>query len=372
MKRQLKTAGVLIASFSLLLTAACSAERESDTPEGGSEEGGLIGISMPTRSLERWNKDGAQLEENLAELGYETSLQYADNKVDQQVAQIQNLINKDPKVLIIAPIDGSALDPVLQTAANADIKVIAYDRLLEDTEHVDYSVTFDNYEVGKLQGDYIVESLGLSDGEGPFNFEPFAGSPDDPNAAFFFAGAWDVLNPYIEDEQLVVPSGKAPKDNDGWPNIGIQAWSSDEAQAEMENRLNSFYADGQPVDAVLAPNDALSLGIQQALDGAGYSVDSEGPILTGEDADEANVKAILAGRQGMTVWKDTRVLAERVAKMTDQIVTGADVEVNDTETYDNGAKVVPTYLLEPEAVTKDSVESSLVESGFYSAEDLGL
>jgi len=371
MTSHFKKAGIIVASFSLLLTAACSAERSSADESSDGEAGGLVGISMPTRSLERWNKDGAQLEEDLADLGYETSLQYAENKVDQQVAQIQNLINKDPKVLIIAPIDGSALDPVLKSAADADISVIAYDRLLEDTEHVDYSVTFDNYEVGKLQAEYIVDALDLEDGEGPYNFEPFAGSPDDPNAAFFFSGAWDVLLPYIESDQLEVPSGKAPEDNEGWPNIGIQAWSSDEAQAEMENRLNSFYADGQPVEAVLAPNDALSLGIQQALKGAGYSAD-DWPVLTGQDADEANVRAILDGRQGMTVWKDTRVLAERVAQMTDQIVTGEEVEVNDTETYDNGAKVVPTYLLEPEAITEDTVESSLVDSGFYSAEDLGL
>ncbi|MBE7699477.1 sugar-binding protein [Oerskovia sp. Sa1BUA8] len=353
---------------------ACSSER-SGGESGGDETGGgdtpLIGIAMPTRSLERWNNDGAHLEELLAGSGYETTLQYADNKVDQQITQLQNMINQGADVLVIASIDGTALGPVLDAAAKEEIPVIAYDRLINDSEHVDYYATFDNEKVGTLQGEFIVETLGLEGNAGPFNLEPFAGSPDDNNARFFFKGAWDVLTPYVESGQLVVPSGKAPATVDDWTTIGIQGWESAKAQSEMENRLNSFYTD-KKVNVVLSPNDSLALGIEQALEGSGYAVGAGWPLVTGQDADEANVKNMLAGKQAMTVWKDTRTLGDQVAKMVGQIVEGEEVEVNDTETYDNGVKVVPSFLLDPQVVTADTVQTSLVDSGFYTADKLGL
>ncbi|MDR2931186.1 MAG: sugar-binding protein [Propionibacteriaceae bacterium] len=360
--------------------AACSQDRNATggTSTSGaattatSTDGGLVGIAMPTKSLERWNNDGAHLVEVLEGMGYTTSLQYADNKVDQQISQIQNMINSDPKVLVIASIDGTALSPVLQTAADKGIKVIAYDRLINDTPNVDYYATFDNYQVGKLQGTYIEEQLDLKNAAGPFNLEPFAGSPDDNNAKFFFSGAWDILSPYVTSGKLVVPSGKAPATNDDWASIGIQAWKSETAQSEMQNRLNSFYTGGKKVNAVLSPNDSLALGIEQALEGAGYTVGTDWPIITGQDADLANVKNMLDGKQSMTVWKDTRSLGDQVAKMVDQIIKGSKVDTNDTETYDNGNKVVPSYLLDPQVVTKDTVESALVGSGFYTADQLGL
>jgi putative multiple sugar transport system substrate-binding protein len=361
------TAGLIVG------LSACSQERESGGEEtGGSAEDTLIGIAMPTKSLERWNRDGSHLEELLQDAGYETTLQYADNKVDQQITQIQNMINQGADVLVIASIDGTALAPVLEDAAAADITVIAYDRLINDTPNVDYYATFDNEKVGTLQGQFIEEALDLKNAAGPFNLEPFAGSPDDNNAKFFFSGAWDVLLPYVEEGKLVVPSGKAPASNDDWASIGIQGWGSDTAQAEMENRLNSFYGGGQKVNVVLSPNDSLALGIAQALEGAGYVPGTDWPVLTGQDADQANVLNMLANKQSMTVWKDTRALGDQVAKMVGQIVEGGTVDVNDEETYDNGVKVVPTYLLDPQVVTPDTVESVLVDSGFYKAEDLGL
>ncbi|MET4226031.1 putative multiple sugar transport system substrate-binding protein [Oerskovia enterophila] len=363
------------AGMTLLFGAltACSSERAGEG-SGGGETGTdtpLIGIAMPTRSLERWNNDGAHLEELLGGAGYETTLQYADNKVDQQITQLQNMINQGADVLVIASIDGTALGPVLDAAAKEEIPVIAYDRLINDSEHVDYYATFDNEKVGTLQGEFIAEQLGLAGGAGPFNLEPFAGSPDDNNARFFFKGAWDVLSPYVEKGQLVVPSGKAPATVEDWTTIGIQGWESAKAQSEMENRLNSFYTD-KKVDVVLSPNDSLALGIEQALEGGGYTPGDAWPLVTGQDADEANVKNMLAGKQAMTVWKDTRTLGDQVATMVQQIVDGEEVEVNDTTTYDNGVKVVPSYLLDPQVVTADTVQSSLVDSGFYTAEKLGL
>ncbi|MFS0703835.1 multiple monosaccharide ABC transporter substrate-binding protein [Cellulomonas sp. 179-A 9B4 NHS] len=366
----LVTAGLLVGSL-----AACSQERDSGSDGGDASaapEETLVGISMPTKSLERWNRDGAHLDELLQGASYETTLQYADNKVDQQITQLENMINQGADVLVIAPIDGTTLGPVLEQAASQDITVIAYDRLINDSENVDYYATFDNYEVGKMQGEYIVEQLDLENAAGPFNLEPFAGSPDDNNAKFFFSGAWDVLKPFVDEGKLVVPSGKAPASNDDWQSIGIQGWGSDSAQAEMENRLNSFYGGGQQVDVILSPNDSLALGIAQALAGNGYAPGPDYPVLTGQDADLANVQNMLAGKQSMTVWKDTRTLGDQVAKMVGQIIEGDEVQVNDEETYDNGVKVVPTYLLPPVVVTPDTVESSLVDSEFYTADDLGL
>ena len=349
--------------------AACSSERTSDV--SGAKSGGLVGIAMPTKSLERWNKDGTHLEALLKKAGYKTTLQYADNKVDQQITQIQNLINQNPAVLVVASIDGTALAPVLASAAKNGIKVVAYDRLINDTKAVDYYATFDNYKVGQLQGQYIEKKLGLKDGKGPFNLEPFAGSPDDNNAKFFFSGAWDVLQPYVKSGKLVVKSGKAPANDAKWASIGVQGWSSDTAQSEMQNRLNSFYATGK-VDVVLSPNDSLALGIEQALQGAGYKVGQDWPLVTGQDADKANVVNLLAGKQSMTVWKDTRALGDQTAKMVDQMLKGSKVQVNDTKSYNNGKKIVPTFLLAPVPVTKETVKSTLVNSGFYSAKDLGL
>ncbi|MGY4645695.1 multiple monosaccharide ABC transporter substrate-binding protein [Cellulomonas sp. URHB0016] len=370
-----KKLGAAVATVVLLggaLTACTSEDTTSDSASESGAGGGLIGIAMPTKSLERWNRDGAHLVELLEADGYETSLQYADNKVEQQITQLQNMVNDGAKVLVVASIDGTALGPVLQTAADAGIKVIAYDRLINDTPNVDYYATFDNYKVGTLQGEFLRDALGLKDGKGPFNFEPFAGSPDDNNAKFFFSGAWDVLNEYVKSGQLVVPSGKAPATDDDWQSIGILGWGSDDAQAEMENRLNSFYSGGTKVQAVLSPNDSLALGISQALEGAGYVPKTDWPLLTGQDADKANVQNMLAGKQSMTVWKDTRALGDAVAKMVDEILTDATVTTNDSDTYNNGVKNVPTLLLDPQVVLPDTVESVLVDSGFYKAEDLGL
>ncbi len=392
MSSTLKKVAAGFATAALLVggVAACSSERggttdpttsapeettsapdETEEPATGADITS-VGIAMPTKELERWNRDGAHLESLLKDAGLETSLQYAENKVDMQITQLQNMINDGVDVLVVASIDGTALGPVLQTAADNDIIVIAYDRLINGTENVDYYATFDNYRVGTFQGEFIVEQLDLDNAEGPFNLEPFAGSPDDNNAKFFFAGAWDVLKPYIDEGKLVTPSGKAPQTNDDWASIGIQGWKSETAQSEMQNRLNSFYAGGEKVDVVLSPNDSLALGIAQALDAAGYTPGEDWPILTGQDADQANVLNILAGKQSMSVWKDTRQLGDRVATMISQLAAGEEVEVNDTETYDNGVKVVPSYLLDPTVVVADTVEEILVGSEFYSAEDLGL
>lgn len=361
----------VVAGLALGLTA-CDAPTEPNTGGAGeAQDITNVGISMPTRELERWINDGAQLQKLLQDAGYTAELQYAENDPDTQISQIQNLIAGGSQVLVVAAIDGSVLAPVLQDAKDKGITVIAYDRLINDTPNVDYYATFDNQKVGTLQGEYIVDQLDLENQAGPFYLEPFAGSPDDNNAKFFFSGAWDVLKPYVDEGKLVVASGKAPKSNDDWASIGIQDWESSGAQSEMENRLATFYTD-KKVDAVLSPNDSLAQGIAEALASSGYTPGPDYPLLTGQDADKASVINILAGKQSMTVWKDTRLLGQQVFNMIEALKSGAQVEVNDTESYDNGVKVVPSYLLPPEVVVKDTVQEKLIDSGFLKASDVGL
>jgi len=375
MKRRNKLALVAGIGALALTLAACSSSGTTKTTAStiATKAAGAcnVGIAMPTRSLERWINDGEGLQKLLQADGCKVDLQYADNKSDQQISQIQNMVANGANILVIAAIDGTTLGPVLDTAGTAGAKVIAYDRLILGSPHVDYYATFDNYGVGKLQGQYIETTLGLKDGKGPFNLEPFAGSPDDNNAKFFFAGAWDILSPYVDSGKLVVPSSKAPKTDDEWATIGIQGWDTAKAQAEMDNRLASFYTGGKKVDVVLSPNDSLAQGISQSLQLGGYTA-ANFPILTGQDGDKASVKNILAGVQSMTVWKDTRLLGKQVEKMVKSIIAGQTPEVNDTKTYNNGDHVVPSYLITPEVVTKDTVKTKLVDSGFLKASDVGL
>ena len=364
-----KIIAVAAATVMALGLAACSSDGSGGA---GGDSLGSIGISMPTRSLERWINDGEGLKAQLEDAGYSADLQYADDKADTQISQIQNQIASGVDVLVIAAIDGELLAPVLADAKAQDIMVIAYDRLINGTPDVDYYATFDNYKVGQLQGEFIETQLGLADGAGPFNLEPFAGSPDDNNAKFFFSGAWDVLLPYVENGQLVVPSGKSPASNDDWASIGILGWKSDSAQAELDNRIASFYTGGEKIDVVLSPNDSLAQGIAASLRSAGYTVGEDWPLLTGQDGDKASVVNILAGEQSMTVWKDTRELGKVVFGFIEAILNDSEPEINDTETYDNGEKVVPSFLIAPEVVVKDDVQSKLIDSGFLKASDVGL
>ena len=365
-----KLVAVASAAVIVLGLAACTPEAEGNG--GGGDASGSVGISMPTRSLERWINDGEGLKALLEDAGYTADLQYADDKSDTQISQIQNQIAAGVDVLVIAAIDGELLAPVLEEAAAQDIKVIAYDRLINGSPNVDYYATFDNYKVGQLQGEYIVEQLDLENAEGPFNLEPFAGSPDDNNAKFFFSGAWDVLLPYVESGKLVVPSGKSPASNDDWASVGILGWKSDSAQAELDTRIASNYTGGEKIDVVLSPNDSLAQGIAASLRSAGYTAGDDWPVVTGQDGDKASVVNILAGEQSMTVWKDTRELGKVVFGFIEAILAGEEPEINDTETYDNGKKVVPSYLLAPEVVVKDDVQSKLIDSGFLKAGDVGL
>jgi putative multiple sugar transport system substrate-binding protein len=320
----------------------------------------LIGISMPTKSSARWIADGGNVVRALQAKGYATDLQYADDDIPNQLAQIENMIAKGPKVLIIAAIDGSTLSGALKQAASRGIKVIAYDRLIRGSRDVDFYATFDNFQVGVLQASSIVNRLGLTQGKGPFNVELFAGSPDDNNATFFLNGAMSVLKPYLDGGKLVVRSRQTTLDK-----IGTQRWDGAVAQARMDNLLSAYYGKVR-LDAVLSPYDGISIGVLSSLKGVGYCARQlPCPVVSGQDAEIPSVKSILRGEQYSTVFKDTRELAKVAAAMVEAIVAGKQPTVNDTQTYNNGVKVVPAFLLKPITVDATNWKAALVDSGYY-------
>jgi putative multiple sugar transport system substrate-binding protein len=351
----------LTKTFMTMLTAGMLAL----STQAIAQDKGTIGISMPTKSSARWIADGDNMVKVFTELGYGTDLQYAEDDIPNQLAQIENMVTKGVKVLVIAAIDGTTLSAILQQAHDSGVKVIAYDRLIRDSANVDYYATFDNFQVGVLQAGSIVDGLGLKDGKGPFNIELFGGSPDDNNAFFFYDGAMSVLQPYIDSKKLVVQSGQM-----GMDKVGTLRWDGAVAQARMDNLLSAYYGDKR-VDAVLSPYDGLSIGILSSLKGVGYgSADQPMPIVSGQDAEVPSIKSMIAGEQYSTVFKDTRELAKVTANMVDALLAGKEVPVNDTKTYNNGVKVVPSYLLKPVSVGRDNWEEILVGSGYYTKDQI--
>jgi len=324
------------------------------------QEKGTIGIAMPTKSSARWIADGGNMVTALKEKGYGADLQYAEDDIPNQLSQVENMVTKGVKALVIAAIDGTTLSDVLKQAKAKGVTVIAYDRLIRDTPNVDYYATFDNFQVGVLQAQSIEQKLGLKEGKGPFNIELFGGSPDDNNAYFFYNGSMSVLKPYIDSGKLVVVSGQM-----GMDKVATLRWDGATAQARMDNLLSAYYGK-KKVDAVLSPYDGLSIGIISSLKGVGYgSADQPMPVISGQDAEVPSIKAILRGDQYSTIFKDTRDLAKVAANMVDAALNKKDVEVNDTKTYNNGVKVVPSYLLKPVVVDKTNWEKVLVDSGYY-------
>jgi putative multiple sugar transport system substrate-binding protein len=327
------------------------------------QDKGTIGIAMPTKSSARWIADGDNIVKVLQAKGYKTDLQYADNDIPNQLAQVENMITKKEKVLVIAAIDGTTLSNALQKAADAGIKVISYDRLIRGSANVDYYATFDNFQVGVLQAGSIEKGLGLKEGKGPFNIELFGGSADDNNAFFFYDGAMSVLKPYIDSGKLVVQSKQM-----GMDKVSTLRWEASVAQARMENLLSAFYTN-KHVDAVLSPYDGLSIGIISALKGVGYgSKEVPMPVISGQDAEVPSVKSIINHEQYSTIFKDTRELAKVSAGMVDAVLSGGKPEINDTKTYNNGVKVVPSYLLKPVAVDLSNWKAALIDTGYYKAE----
>ncbi|TPP07188.1 multiple monosaccharide ABC transporter substrate-binding protein [Rhizobium glycinendophyticum] len=354
----MKKLGALIASFAIGIA--------SFTPFAYAQDKGVVGISMPTKTSTRWISDGETMEKLFKEAGYTPDLQFADDDIPNQLAQIENMVTKGAKVLVIGAIDGTTLSDILQKAADAGVKVIAYDRLIRDSGNVDYYATFDNFQVGVLQATSLVNGLKAKFPDTkPWNVELFGGSPDDNNAFFFYDGAMSVLQPLIDSGDIVIKSGQM-----GMDQVGTLRWDGTVAQARMENLLSSTYTEDK-LHGALSPYDGLSIGILSALKGVGYgSGDMTMPVVTGQDAELPSVKSILADEQYSTVFKDTRELAKVAVSMVDAIMGGKTPEINDEKTYNNGVKVVPSYLLKPVAVDKANAKDVLVGAGYYTADQI--
>lgn len=351
--------------FNKILMAAALSTSLLAAPISAFAEG-LVGISMPTKSSARWIADGNSMVKQFAAAGYTTDLQYAEDDIPNQLAQIENMVTKGVNVLVIGAIDGTTLSNVLENAAAAGVKIIAYDRLIKGSKHVDYYATFDNFKVGVLQATNLVNGLKERFGdEKPWNVELFGGSPDDNNAFFFYDGAMSVLQPMIEAGDIIIQSGQT-----GMDKVGTLRWDGAVAQARMDNLLSANYTD-KKLHGALAPYDGLSIGILSSLKGIGYGSDGEKmPIVTGQDAEVPSVKSMIAGEQYSTIFKDTRTLAGVTVGMVDALLKGETPEINDTKTYDNGEKIVPSYLLEPLPVTVANWEEILIGSGYYTMDQI--
>jgi len=330
------------------------------------EDKGTVGIAMPTKSSARWIADGENMVKTLEARGYKADLQYADNDIPTQLNQVQNMITKKEKILVIAAIDGTTLSDALQQAHDAGIKVISYDRLIVGSANVDYYATFDNFQVGVEQGKSLLHGLGVDSGKkGPLNIELFGGSADDNNAFFFYNGAMSVIQPEIDKGVLVIPSKQM-----GMDKVATLRWDAATAQSRMENLLSAYYTK-KHVDAVLSPYDGLSIGILSALKSVGYGTGGTPmPIITGQDAEIPSVKSIIAHEQYSTIFKDTRELAKVTANMVDAVLQGKQPEINDTKTYNNKVKIVPSYLLKPVLVDASNWKHILVDSGYYKLDQL--
>ncbi|EKF61157.1 MAG: multiple monosaccharide ABC transporter substrate-binding protein [Allorhizobium sp.] len=354
----MKKLGALIASLAIGIA--------SFAPASFAQDKGMVGISMPTKTSTRWISDGETMQKLFQDAGYTPDLQFADDDIPNQLAQIENMVTKGAKVLVIGAIDGTTLSDILQKAADAGVKVIAYDRLIRDSGNVDFYATFDNFQVGVLQATSLVDGLKAKFPDTkPWNVELFGGSPDDNNAFFFYDGAMSVLQPLIDSGDIVIKSGQQ-----GMDQVGTLRWDGTVAQARMENLLSSTYTEDK-LHGALSPYDGLSIGILSALKGVGYgSGDMAMPVVTGQDAELPSIKSMLADEQYSTVFKDTRELAKVAVSMVEAIMEGKEPEINDNETYNNGVKVVPSYLLKPVALDKANAKDVLVNAGYYTAEQI--
>ena len=365
---------VLAMAAAMAITSCAVPAFASDDAAGG----GKIGISMPTQSLERWNRDGSYLEEQFKAAGYDVELTYSDNETDRQVNDIQNLISDGVNLLVIAAIDGEALNTVMDEAADAGIPVIAYDRLIK-SDAVSYYISFDNYTVGTLQGQYVIDTLDLDNaGDKTYNIEFTAGDPADNNAGYFFNGAYDTLKPYLDAGTLNVVSGQTDFDS-----VATAQWDTQTALERMQNILASYYADGTQLDVALCSNDSTALGVTQAIE-SDYAGKND-VLITGQDGDEANLANIVDGKQSMTVYKAVANEAVVTLDLAKAMLAGDTVDESlieksgwdfecayDTESYETSeGNKCPSFLLVPTVVTKDNLQEALVDPGYYTMDDDG-
>jgi len=348
---------LLVGAAALMALSACSSEREGAgpaAPAAGFAKDALIGVALPSKTSENWVLAGDLFTNGLKDAGFKSDVQYAgaSTTVADQQAQISAMITKGAKVIVIGATDAAQLSTQVAQAKQAGAVVVAYDRLITNTKDVDYYVAFDNFKVGQLQGQALLDGMKAKKATGPWTIELFSGSPDDNNAGVFFNGALDVLKPMIDKGEVIVGSGQSDV-----KQTAIQGWKAEGAQQRMDSLLTSTYTTGKTLDGVLSPNDTLARAIITSIKGAGKPI----PIVTGQDSEVESVKSIMAGEQYSTINKDTRKLVAETIKMVQVLQTGATPTVNDTKSYNNGVKVVPAYLLAPLIVTKANAATAYAD-----------
>ena len=341
-----------IAAIATLALAGCG-RADTNTAGGASAAVGfpkdsLIGVALPQKTSENWVLAEKLFNDGLKGAGYKADVQFANAGVSEQQNQISAMITKGAKVIIVGAIDGSQLGTQLKQAKDSGATVIAYDRLLKNTANVDYYVAYDNFKVGALQGQALLDGMKAKKPAGPYNIELFAGSPDDANAKVFFDGAMSVLQPKIADGTLIVVSGQKT-----FEQAVTQSWKAENAQKRMDTLLAASYT-STTLDGVLSPNDTLGRAILTSVKAAGKPL----PIVTGQDSEVESVKSIMAGEQYSTINKDTRKLVEHAIAMVSGLQSGKKPEINDDKSYQNGVKIVPAYLLPPVIVTKANAQEA--------------
>ena len=363
MKKKILTM-ILVTAMTASIITGCSGFGSSDTYDSSlmGFSNGKVGVSMPAQELQRWNQDGSNIQEQLEAAGYDVNLQFASNDAETQISQIEDMIGANCELLVIAPVNGDSLSEVLVPAWEKGIPVIAYDRLVNNSKAVSYYVSFDNYMVGTKMGEYIRDELNLDNAAGPFYMEIVSGDTADNNAGFLYNGSIDVLQPYIDGGKLIVKSGQSDFESTSTPK-----WSTQTAQDRMDAILSEYYSDGMELSAVLCASDSTALGAENALEAA-YT--GTWPIITGQDCDIGTVKNMIAGKQSMSIFKDTRILAAKTVEMVEAIMQGGEPPINDTKSYDNGTGVIPAYLCEPEYVDINNYKELLIDSGYYTEDDL--
>lgn len=337
------------AAGALVLTGCSSNSRSTAASSAGSSAAAkgfaadaTIGVALPQKTSENWVLAESLFNDDLKAAGFKPLVQFANGGVTEQQNQISSMVEQKAKVIVVGAIDGSQLGSQLKDAKSSGATVIAYDRLLKNTDAVDLYIAFDNYKVGQLQGQALLDGLKARKGNGPYNIELIAGSPDDANSAPFFNGAMSVLEPKIKDGTLVVPSGQTTIEQ-----VSTQGWKAENAQKRMDTILAGTYTD-KKLDGILSPNDTLGRAAMTSVKQAGKDL----PVVTGQDSEVESVKSIMAGEQYSTIYKDTRELVKQTVQTIKDLQAGKDAQVNDTKSYNNGVKVVPAYLLTPVIVTK--------------------
>ena len=324
---------------------------EGTAASAGFDEGATIGVALPQKTSENWVLAEELFNDGLKDAGFEGIVQFANGGVAEQQNQISAMVTNGAKVIIVGAIDGSQLGTQLKAAKDAGATVIAYDRLVTNTKDVDYYVAYDNFKVGELQGQALLDGLKDKKGEAPYNVELLAGSPDDANAKVFFDGAMSVLQPKIDDGTLKIVSGQKT-----FEQAVTQGWKSENAQKRMDTILTGSYTK-EDLDGILSPNDTLARAALTSVEQQGKDL----PVVTGQDSEVESVKLIMEGKQYSTINKDTRALVESSIEMVKALQKGEEPKVTDADSYDNGSKTVPANLLEPLIVTQENVKEAYVD-----------